>query len=126
MNILIVDRIKRICDESRQIKGKTTFWFTQDKIFSDDLLQVFTDFGPDGEYGFVIKNHEGEYYICFCVHKYERKLFFWINPYVMKSETIVSVAIDIENMGEAEIQEWFEYARQKFKKRYRPRIITGK
>jgi len=125
MNILVIDRIKRICDESRQKTGETTFWFTQDKISNDDLLQVFSDFGLDGEYGFIIKNHDGDYYIYFCVLKYERK-FFWgrVNPHAMKSKTIFSAAIDIKNMGEADIQEWFEYSRQKFKKRYRPRLIA--
>ncbi len=126
MSNSIVDRIERICDESRRAPGEITFWFTQDRISDDDLLQVFTDVGLNEEYGFMIKSHLGGHYICFCVHKFEKRFLGLLHPHVMKSRVAGIVPIDIGNVTDTDIQEWFEYVSHKFKKKYRPRHIKGK
>lgn len=123
MNNSIVHRIETICDESRAATGKSTFWLTQDKISDDDILQVSAELGENEEYGFLIKSRAGEYRIYFCVHKFKKRLFGLMRPHVMKSKCVASMSINLKNLTETDIEQWFSYASHKFKKKYRPRLL---
>jgi hypothetical protein len=121
----IIDRVEKFCQEARRSPGRATFWFTQDNISEEDLLQVSADLGARKEHGFMIKGFPGKWRICFWAHQYEKRLFGLLNPYVMKTTYAASTPIDLESVTDADIQEWFEYLVHNFKKQYRPRLLKG-
>jgi len=125
MNNQIVKKIEQMCDESREATGEPTFWFTKENISDEDILQVYTDFNQNQEYGFMIKHYVGAYYIDFYVHKFEKRFFGLLHPYVRKSKCVASLSIDLNNLTENDIQGWFTYVNHKFKKKYRPKLIEG-